>query len=390
MATPAERYAALDGLRGLCACLVAMMHFASCGPLFDSPLVRNGYLMLDFFFVLSGFVIAHRYGHRLRSFREFRLFMALRLGRIYPLHLAIMTGLMLLEAMRSLAAGAGTDLVRNVEAFAPPSRGLESILTNLALLHGFGIHNTWNPASWSIAVEFFAYGLFGLMALAGFAGSRLLACLAAIALGTLAVFSGPTLDVLFGWGAVRCFVGFALGVLVYRATRRSPHMPGRSRAGTLQELALMAIVIGFVSMAGQTVFSFLAPLVFAIAVDVFARERGAISRLLCSGMPTRLGHLSYSIYMIHMPLQFLLIKALHAVEKRTGWALTMDVYDYGPMPIRFVGPAPEVGTAAYALMLALLVLCAMATRRWIELPGQRLARRLIERGNTPENVAVRV
>ncbi len=84
---PAGRFEALDGWRGVCACLVVLFHFNGYSPIYTAPLVRNSYLFVDFFFVLSGFVIAWNYGTRLGSWPEVRRFLVLRLGRVYPLHL---------------------------------------------------------------------------------------------------------------------------------------------------------------------------------------------------------------------------------------------------------------------------------------------------------------
>jgi hypothetical protein len=52
------RFEALDGWRGICACLVVLFHFHGFSPIYSVELVRNSYLFVDFFFVLSGFVIA--------------------------------------------------------------------------------------------------------------------------------------------------------------------------------------------------------------------------------------------------------------------------------------------------------------------------------------------
>ncbi len=66
----ASRFEALDGWRGVCACLVVLFHFHGYSPVYFSPLVRNSYLFVDFFFVLSGFVIAWNYASRLGTWSE--------------------------------------------------------------------------------------------------------------------------------------------------------------------------------------------------------------------------------------------------------------------------------------------------------------------------------
>jgi peptidoglycan/LPS O-acetylase OafA/YrhL len=63
----ANRFEALDGWRGICACLVVLFHFHGYSPIYSWGLIRNSYLFVDFFFVLSGFVIAWNYATRLDS-----------------------------------------------------------------------------------------------------------------------------------------------------------------------------------------------------------------------------------------------------------------------------------------------------------------------------------
>ena len=53
-----RRFVAIDSLRGICAIIVAVYHFSSNSILAALPFIKNGFLFVDFFFVLSGFVIA--------------------------------------------------------------------------------------------------------------------------------------------------------------------------------------------------------------------------------------------------------------------------------------------------------------------------------------------
>ncbi len=77
-----ERFAILDTWRGVCASLVALGHCTIYGHLFDLHFVRGAYLWVDFFFVLSGFVITHAYGERVSSWRQVKAFMLRRFGRL--------------------------------------------------------------------------------------------------------------------------------------------------------------------------------------------------------------------------------------------------------------------------------------------------------------------
>ncbi|TIW91548.1 MAG: acyltransferase, partial [Mesorhizobium sp.] len=95
-----ERFLVLDSWRGICALLVALFHFPTGSTISQSAFIGSSYLFVDFFFVLSGFVIASSYGNRLSQPQQVARFALVRFGRIYPLHLLM------------LAAFAGFELLR--------------------------------------------------------------------------------------------------------------------------------------------------------------------------------------------------------------------------------------------------------------------------------------
>lgn len=77
----------LESLRGIAALMVVLYHVEWSNPLTPHTFFRNGYLMVDFFFVLSGFVICYNYGQKIYNGKDVVRFMFLRFGRLYPLHL---------------------------------------------------------------------------------------------------------------------------------------------------------------------------------------------------------------------------------------------------------------------------------------------------------------
>src|SRR5580700_6668773 len=80
-------FGGLESLRGVAALIVVFLHIKWANPLTSLLFFRNGYLMLDLFFVLSGFVICHNYGRKIGNTGDVGHFMFLRFGRLYPLHL---------------------------------------------------------------------------------------------------------------------------------------------------------------------------------------------------------------------------------------------------------------------------------------------------------------
>src|SRR5258708_35067428 len=107
-----QRFVVLDSWRGIAACLVALFHLDAYSHLYEVPFLRNSWLFVDFFFVLSGFIIAANYRQRLSEGFGLGRFLLLRLGRLYPLHLAMLAlfvAFALLKVVgRSLLSGAFT------------------------------------------------------------------------------------------------------------------------------------------------------------------------------------------------------------------------------------------------------------------------------------------
>lgn len=369
------RYQALDGWRGVCAVLVALHHFHISSHVYHLPFLQNGYLFVDFFFVLSGFVISHSWAGRITGAAEFRRFMARRFARVWPLHVTVLAVFVAMEAGKALALGQTSLTAEN-----PPFSGDTSapaILTNLTLLHSLGFHDgaTWNYPSWSISTEFYTYAVFGLLCLLGVGGRP--GHLAAVALAgavVVALFSPEWLHTIADFGFFRCVYGFFIGAAVYwlvaRHRRRLP-------AGTMAEGAVVVLVVALVSASPKgAALSMAAPLVFGAAVAVFAAEAGALSRLLLTPVPQALGTWSYSVYLLHSLVLVIIGRAVNLAQRLTGVSLTEPIEINGePRPLLVLG-GPWLGDVALlAYVLAVAGLSALAWRR-IERPGQAYFKRL--------------
>jgi peptidoglycan/LPS O-acetylase OafA/YrhL len=286
-------FLALDSLRGICALAVVLFHFRTTGTLSNLAFVRHSWMFVDFFFVLSGFVIAAAYGRRLAEGDvSIRRFMWLRMGRIYPLHIAVIAAMVVLEILGStvLSQFAGR------EAFSGRV-SVTALFQNIFLLNSFGVsdHLTWNGPSWSIAAEMWMYLLFALVfACCGRARWAVLWGLGmAAALGFL-VAAPNALNATYDYGFIRCVYGFSLGTLVFCLFQR-----GFTLGGTLAEAVVVGITILFVSLVGSGKLTVLAPIVFALPILVLAKGEGAIARLMTTRILAWLGTISYSVYMIH-------------------------------------------------------------------------------------------
>ncbi|TPI34037.1 acyltransferase [Mesorhizobium sp. B3-2-1] len=378
-----DRFQVLDSWRGICALLVALFHFPTASAISQSSFVGSAYLFVDFFFVLSGFVIASSYANRLGRPEEVARFALVRFGRIYPLHLVMLAALAAFELLRLVLPqlhGTGA---------APFTGGFDfrSLAANLLLLQGVGFEDrlTWNAPSWSISAEFFAYLLFaGVVFIAGARAWIWFVAAALTAPLFLLGFSMRHMDVSYDFGFIRCLYGFSLGALLawfqhdsIAGARQVLLANGPRMSWTLAEIVMVAVIGLFVSLAGDNDAGIAAPLVFALALFLFAHEGGWISALLRTPFMLTLGALSYSIYMVHIFVQVRLINVAGLVERKLGLGLIGDIVLRGDPATGF--GAGWTGTVAIVVMLAATIAVSWATWRLVEMPAMAWFRRLSKR-----------
>lgn len=377
-----HRFTVLDSWRGICACMVALFHFHAYNHIYNIPLFLNAGLYVDFFFVLSGFVIFINYYDRLKEGYSLTTFMRLRFGRLYPLHLF------------TLAAFVGIELI---QIFIPPLANLSEnppltgpgatpdyILNNLLMLHSLGIGErlSFNSPSWSISAEFWTYLVFALTvillktrAVWGILG------LVALSLGFLLVY-GEFMTTL-NFGVVRCIYGFGAGALCCLVWKRTEKLLSEKlktvETWSILEGFTVTLVLVFVSLAKETMLLYAAPLVFFATVYVFAFERGVISRLLLNRFFVILGTLSYSIYMTHA---FIAGKIFTLGGKAFAKMTHMDVFTTINGRER-LATDPWLGDAITLFYLAVVIACSILTYKFIEQPGRNYFRRT---SNVPKPV----
>ncbi len=296
--------APLTGIRALAAFLVLGLHADQNVPSGASsllPFLDRGYLGVDFFFVLSGFIITHVYLVSMArpNRRAILIFFWHRFIRLYPVHVAVLAGLV---AVFILARTAGVSLNHTEDwRFA-------NIPWHLTLLHAWGVTAKpgWNVPSWSISAEWFAYLLFPLLAPAlMWVRERAAALwLAAAALTATALLFAVADWTLGGWvGApalTRVFGEFLCGAALCRAVALSPDRP-RPSGDLLGAGAFAAFLIGAAADLGDNA-DFALVVLLALTILGAATSRGFLARILGSPPLVWLGEISYSIYMVRFPV----------------------------------------------------------------------------------------
>ena len=220
----------------------------------------------------------------------------------------------------------------------------------------------WSPVSWSISVEVALYLTIALVWRAAGTRGWMIALVAGIVAATvLASFQDMPTTV---WQIMRGVAGFGLGV----ATRRW-YLTGLTPRGTLAEaacvVALGAVLAGWVSPDWEIVA---ADAVFVATVAIFAAEHGSVSRLLRTAPCVLMGTLSYSIYLIHVPVIGRGIDLLRPV------GLGRLVVVPGGIQHHIAAP-PPFDSVLGIVLLASCIPVAWCTWRWIEVPARNWSRR---------------
>ena len=295
----------LTALRFFAAIWVVLYHYwPNLDVGFTPAIASKGYLGVEAFFVLSGFILCHVY---LSGFGEGRFrygdFLWNRLARVYPLHLATLVGV---GAMALAATLAGLAVDPNILSWP-------SLPANLLLVHAWGFAPVagWNHASWSISAEWFAYLTFPAFA---FAAWRLRERPVAAVLGALALIAViyPLFQALAGfslteatirWGALRIVPCFAYGCALH-ALWRSGRFPARLAGPGAAALGLATLLAIHAGAPDLGIVMLLGGLIFMLASLASAGSRFASQKFF-----VYLGEISYSTYMICIPWKILAINA---------------------------------------------------------------------------------
>lgn len=307
----AERLRSLDSLRGIAAIGVAVFwHYQHFRPA-ESPFFREmywfyqyGWICVDFFFVLSGFVFSYVYGKRILEHGiSWRHFAMLRISRLYPVFLVTTLLVAILQGVRH---GLG------MEFFIYPCNDAYHFLLNLVFLHsGWFEHGfSFNAPSWSVACEVTVYAIF--FAILYWQGKqRGMAFAAMVFLGLFlerALWEFPLLNTVMA----RAFLGFFMGCLTYLLHGRLLSAASSAKRRLLYLwLAAILLLCAMAAHAGHGLYGehwqdVYVLILFPSAI-LFALHLPWFSRVLSLRPLTFLGDISYSVYLWHFPVQLILV-----------------------------------------------------------------------------------
>lgn len=341
----------LTALRFFAAMWVVAFHFWPNLGVAMPAIVGKGYLGVELFFVLSGFILSHVYLERFKNGTyHYGEFIWARLARIYPVHIAILVGLGLLMAgLTVVGIQAGDKLLV-----------WSSLPAQVTLTQAWGLapQGGWNHPSWSISAEWFAYltfPAFAFLMVPMWNRPRLAVGLAAaflillyIAFGSIAGFPLTRATIL--WGALRIVPCFALGCTLW--------LLWNSGAIRTRAIASGVTLGGFSSLVASTLFG-LPDFVSVLACGGIILGLGALARngssILSSSWLVYLGEVSFAVYMICIP-----------------WQL---VFSQGLQKLIHIDPE-HMPVVLWLIMVAGVVPAAIVVHHLIERPARNLMRRV--------------
>lgn len=336
---------ALTGVRGIAAWLVVLYHIreglAHALPASVIAVFAKGYLAVDLFFVLSGFVLSLTWGGRFArdGLGAAPDFWRKRVARVWPLHAFILAATIVFALV-----------IQATGRPVPPHYRWEELPLHILLIQNWGFTPdlAWNDPSWSISTEMAAYLLFPFVAIvfarlkpsAGVAAGLALALI--VAIDRLFAANGSALlgHNIAGLGLWRCLAQFGCGVAMCVLWQR---WQGQRMIAVTAVVSISATGLWMTGAARETLA---VPLAFTALVPLLAATSAWAYNPLSSRLAVVLGEISYSTYLAH----FLL------------WTL---------FKIVFVADPRAVSLAAAALYLVLTLAASFILYRFIEGPARR-------------------
>jgi len=307
---PRVNLPALTGMRGVAAWFVVLYHIrggaASQLPPDVMMVLSKGYLAVDLFFMLSGFVIWLNYSDRLRhgGLTATANFLGGRIARIWPLHAAM------------LGFAAVMALVITVFGRSPSAQfPWDEFPLHLLMIQNWGLTErlSWNDPAWSISCEFAAYLLFPLLVLAtdwrAFSSTTLLMLVALFVLllhwGMTASGATNLGDDIPRLGLIRVFSEFAIGTIICALWTRWSSAPRLALlAGASAATFFFLLAVAGILPETLSVPAFLASLLLVVSLAGASPANPLASRWV-----HYLGEISYATYLVHF-LLFILFKLL--------------------------------------------------------------------------------
>lgn len=358
-----KRFEALDSFRGLSAIFVVIFHMHFLNSLTEINFFQNSAYFVDFFFLLSGFVLTHTYAFRNITFKSFFI---TRTFRLLPLHIIILMVFVCFEFIKFIAINYG------IKFESLPFQGqkqVSDLIYNILLIHGwFPTTNlTWNVPSWSVSVEYYIYIIFFLTLY----NKKYFRIFTWISISFISFYFVSN-EVIFNT-ALRGLSSFFTGSLIYLIYKYLDNLQlnFNKLLFSLFELIGISIIVLFFSIDIDSNF-LLMNFIFALNMLLFSFEKGYLSFLLKNKILLYLGKLSYSIYLTHAAILLIVTTSSKIIEKVLDIEILHLIDNHKYIDFGEV----YLNNLAIIIILLIIIVVSGLTHKFIEIPGQNFGKKL--------------
>ncbi|MBU0612659.1 acyltransferase [Patescibacteria group bacterium] len=359
-----SRLVELDSLRGIAAIGIVLWHFVAqfnATPFYFvfRPFYAGGLYLVDFFFLLSGFILAYTYLDKKKKISFSNLFIV-RLIRLYPLHFVTLIVVLIQQLILTNFS--------NPSEFIYQYSNAKHFILNLFLINGVGVEDgfSFNGPAWAISTLFFVNILF-FFVLTKIKNKKFFFVL--LFLLPLIILLFTTRDLLIeqeipfiGAELLRTMLGFFAGVLLFLFAKKRDQNINLSHSTLKNDLVFLLaslflvifMISGLRSVVGMDIV--VACIVFPIVL-LSSMRGGIIKEILTIKPLVYLGKISFAIYMTHYPVQ-ILFRIIETVFKFQ--------FNYS-------------SASFFILVIAVTIIFADIAYRLVELPTRKLAKRVQEK-----------
>ena len=369
-----RQIAPLTSARAFAILWVVMYHYHTfMTPIADDNLLHEilkyGIICLDFFFVLSGFILTHIYRNSFNTNQLVRKnilkFYLYRLSRIYPLHLTVLFTILIMQ-MTGLIINISEDVARELPML-PKNQGdsLLNFFMQLFMIHGWGYGNpaNWSVTSWSVSSEWLFYIFFPILSFIAYKIKSTLIniiLISAIIIWLNYHVNDRVLDVFrgvdhYGWvnDIKRAVANCVMGMLVANLYHNS--FLKKLDWDFILPILLVIITILVINGAKEGIFFAFIPFILLGLCYI----KKYMYKILSYNLFVNLGEASYSIYLWHVPLVFMVGK------------LSMDM-----------GLVEELNELswlwAFTPIMISLIFLSLISLEYIEKPFRRITKKYIK------------
>ena len=322
---------ALETYRAFAALMIAAVHFKVNSPIVDHFLATG--IFVPFFFTLSGFVIYYNYFDKINNFSNLIDFGKKRFLRLYPLHFFFLLIFLFVEFLRFFAERE-YGLLSNIEPFT--KNNTIAFLCNLFLLQTFLAENTFNTPSWSISAEYYTYLFFGFLFIKNIKNIFFTILIIIILIVLFRISSAIS----FGqsttfYSFIDCIYCFLIGVIFckfYFLLDNNRYFLKHSNLISFLMIVLNLISIKYFSGNYQFFFPFLFGGLILFSSEI--NKDTIYGRFICNKFFVYLGKISYSIYLSHLFIFWLVTQILRFIfnvdtyfdKETSSTLLNLDIF----------------------------------------------------------------